>query len=59
MGKGVGKRIGWFLIQTPPGARLGLGTQRRYEALGVPWVKITENTNAVINITLVRLPPQE
>ena len=53
MGYGVTIRIGRFLVQTPLGTRLGLGTQPRYEAPGDLWVEIVEN--AVINIRLVRL----
>ena len=53
MGYGVPIRIGRFPVQTPLGARLGLGTQPRYEAPGDLWVEIVEN--AVINIRLVRL----
>ena len=50
-------RIGRFPVHTPLGARPGLWTQRRFEAPGNPWVEIVEN--AVINIGLVRLFPQE
>ena len=57
VGKGIQIRIGRFPIQTPLGDRLGLGTQPRYEAHGNPRVKLVEN--AVINIGLVRLSPQE
>ena len=53
MGYGVTIRIGRFLVQTPLGARPGLGTQPRYEAPGDLWVEIVEN--AVIKIRLVRL----
>ena len=44
-----------FLVQAPLGARLGLGTQSRYETPGDLWVEIDKN--AVINIELVRLFP--
>ena len=53
MGYSVTIRIGRFPVQTPLGARLGLGTQPCYEAPGDLWVEIVEN--AVINIGLVRL----
>ena len=39
MGEGFAVRIGRFLVQNPLGARLGLGTQPCYEALGDLWVK--------------------
>ena len=57
MGKGAGIRIGTFSVQTPLGARPGLGTQPRYEAPGDPRVELVEN--AVINIELVRLSSRE
>ena len=34
VGSGVVVRIGRFLVQTPLGARPGIGTQPRYEAPG-------------------------
>ena len=50
-------RIGRFPVQTPLGARPGLGTQPHYEAPGDLRIELVENT--VINIGLVRLPPRE
>ena len=50
-------RIGRFPVQTPLGARPGLGTQPRYEAPGDLRVKLVDN--AVINIGLVSLSPRE
>ena len=43
--------------QTPRGAWSDLRTQPRCKALGDIWVKIVEK--AVVNISLVRLSPQE
>ena len=57
VGEGVGIRIGRFAVQTPLGARPGLGIQHRYEAPGDLWVELVEN--AVIDIGLVRLSPRE
>ena len=51
--KGIAIRIGSFLVQTPQGAWLGLGTQPCYEAPGDLQLEIVEN--AVSN----RLSPQE
>ena len=48
-------RIGRFLVQTPLGAQLGLGTQPGYKAACDLLVEIVKNT--VTNIGLVRLPP--
>ena len=42
MGKGVAFRIGRILDQTLPGARPGLGTLPRYEALGNLHVEIVK-----------------
>ena len=39
VGSGAAVRIGRFPVQTPLGARLGLGTQPRYEAPGDPRVE--------------------
>ena len=47
VGQGVVVRIGRFPVQTPLGARPGLGTQSHHEAPGDPWVKCK---NALINI---------
>ena len=57
MGCDIVIRIGRFLVQTPLGAQLGLGTQPRYEVVCNLLVEIVKNT--VINIGLVRLPPSE
>ena len=46
------ERIGKFLVQTPLGARLGLGTQPLYEASGD--LQVENLQKAVINIELVR-----
>ena len=40
--KDVVIRIGRFPVQTPPGTRLGLGTQPRYEASGDHWAKVVK-----------------
>ena len=48
--------IGRFPVQTPLGARLGLGTHRRYVAGGAFWSKSEKRT--VINIGWVRLYPR-
>ena len=53
----IGIRIGWFPVQTPLGARLGLRTQAHYEAPGDLRVELVENE--VINIGLMRLSLRE
>ena len=54
VGKGVRFRIRKFPIQTPPGARLAIAPQLRYETPGDLLVKISIN-NAVINMGLIRM----
>ena len=42
VGEGIVIRIGRFPVQTPLGARPGLGTQLRYEDPGDLWIKIVK-----------------
>ena len=54
---GIPFRIGRFPGQTPLSTWLGFGTQRCYKAPSDLRVEISKNL--VMNITIVRLPPQQ